>query len=1259
MITLLLSLLTMVIVPAAAMAQIISSSISGTVIDPEKAVVVNATVTVSTASNAKFRQIKTNSQGFFNVVDLQPGTYSIIIEAKGFDMLAEPEIVVTAAQNMSLGQMQLTVGKTSDTITVTSNTSGIDTESANTENQLSTEELEKIQVRSYDIMDALTLLPGNVDMSAGTHDAPNTTSGSNTYTDGMRNSSKNVMIDGVASTDPGNGGTINTLPSVGMIQELKVTASNFRADSGRNAGPSVILVTKSGTQAVHGSFNFPFRNEFFDANDPDQKRQGLGKAPYRLALPDVTVTGPLLIPHLISARQHLFFTASFQYQSQSQNPVPSTKLITVPSILERQGDFSLSNTYVVPTATSAGYLSPVCLTNYVTANGVTTKTCASKISGITETLGGTQPTIQPLGQQILNLFPLPNLPPTALNGAYFNYRSDSVSTTRRQSELYRIDWQPGSNISMYFRVLYSPETDQAAWSPGNNSVSGGFSNISFNDGYFQNKSLGTGFLYNITETFSPTLVNTIGLSTSTIKKTGSALSPASITAAGTGVTLPQLYPGANAAGYLPNIMFGCQNIPNTSACPSTLYQDAGIAAINLDAAFPDREHLHSFQITDNLTKTWRTHSFVAGVYWEAVHRNYTASGANTVGTNDRGSYSFQSDSYNPCDTGNPWANVLTGCIDSYLQNSTRPEAYLRFKNNEAYFQDEWRVTPRLTLSYGLRFYHDPPAHDALNQYQVFVPARYNRSLAPRLYMPSSTCNTVNGVTVTQCADDPATGTQVAYGLRVQYVPGSSPLANAETNGIVQAGTNGVPRSIFTNPYVSLAPRFGFNYALTNDSKTIVKGGWGLYYDRYPLQNQLNMLSNPPANQVISLDDIQSFSQLSSMAATTSPPQLTTLPLGRFIPPTTKSYSLEIQRQLGNDGLLGVAYIGNNSQHQVARQEINAPPLYAQLYTLHPENIDYSQKLTACGGAPCMLSTSLLSPYYGFGSIYMQAMTASANYNGLQTSLMKKYFHRHVQLRGNWTYSKTMGMASGDYQSLITNPAEPLRAYSPLSYDRRNIVNFLPIVDLPDPGRVVNSRFISGVGRGWSISGTWRFSSGAPFTPGLYLSGVPGAGGNGQIGSAGNVVTGSFDNARPVLVNKNAKITVGDKNGVFTGPSVGTWGNVGQNQFHLPSWQEFDATFYRTFQPTKKLSMIFRTEVYNIPNSTIVNSLNTVLQYSYDQKVSSTVTNYYPYPVPSTPGAALQQNSAFYTAASGAGLNGNTTNFFRRGRVIQFDLSGRW
>jgi hypothetical protein len=1105
----------------------------------------------------------------------------------------------------------MTVGSVNEVVTVAANGSGIDTETPNTEQSLSTEELDKVQVRSYDIMEALTLVAGSVDTASGTHDAPDKTSGASISINGTRSDSRNLMIDGVASSDPQDGTTINTLPSIGMVQELKVLSSNFRADSGRNSGPSVIIVTKGGTDQLHGSLDFPFRNEFFDANDPDRKRQGLPKTQYRLILPSYTVTGPILIPHVIGRNDHLFFVVSQQYEDRVTDPLPATKIVSVPTAAERMGIFT-------------------------SANGYNGKTLA----------------ISPIGQAILNMFPLPNIS-NAVNGIN-NYSSSTSLTTNRWSDLFRIDWQPTSKTSMYVRFLYSPENDQSAWNPQANANNGGFSNISWNEGLFQNLDTGTGFLYNLTETFSANLVNTLGLSSSTTELNGTALNPSGITAAGTGVSLPSLFPNANPAGYLPNIAYSCPQ--NTQSCTtSTFVANDTPASFILDSQFPNRQHLHSFQLTDNLTKVWGTHSIVAGVFLELVHRNAMGSGINSLGTNDRGAYSFLPDSSNACDTGDPFANILTGCIESYSQNSVRERAYLRFRNNEFYIQDEWRATPRLTLTYGLRLYHDAPAHDALNQLQVFVPALYNAAAAPRLWKPS-----LCGTPPTQCSVDTQTGAQAPYSYRGLYVPGSSSLANPETNGIVQAGTNGIPRSVFTIPTISWAPRFGFNYALTRDNSTIIKGGFGIYYDRFPLLNVFNMFANPPGNQQETVNQVQSYSQVPSLQGLPGPPKIATLPTGRILPPVTKSFSVEIQRQLGRDGLIGIAYVGNVSQHQIATTESDGPTLYSQLSALHPENIDTSQytyntsgQITnsiPCYGAPCMLPTPFVNTYHAYSSIRNEFTQASSNYNGLQVSVAKRMFHRHLQLRGNWTYSKALGIASSDNTVDPADPNEPIRPYSPENFDRRHLINFFYILDFPNPGRALNSRFVSGIADGWSASGVARFSTGAPFTPTLDLTDVPGSGPNGLAGTGGNVVTGSTDGARPVLVSKQAKLTAGDANGKFTGPTVGTWGNLGLNALNFPSWEEFDLSLYRTFHPTEKVSMIFRTEIYNVPNSTIVSSLNPVLEFQYQG-----------HNVPQATGVngVTNANPGFYQAASGGGFNGQQTNFFRRGRIIQFDLSARF
>jgi len=1197
-------------------AQVITSSITGVVVDATQARIPGATVTLMNHQDGTLvREIKSNEQGFFRFSDLLLGTYDVKVEESGFDTFLKTGLVITSTDDVSLGNVILKAGSEATTIVVHAETVTVDTTTANNENSLSAADLSDVKVRSDDPMEAMTLLPGMTDNASGTRDAPSTTSVANIYTNGIRSNSKNIMIDGAASLDPGSGANVNAMPSSAMIAEMKVVASNYRADSGRNAGPTVTIVTKGGSSVIHGSFDFPFRNEFFNANSPDEINKGLPRPEYRLILPSYTLSGPILIPHVIGSSSRLFFMVAQQYQYQKQDVGPKSS--TMPTTAELQGNFAqsigknyapITVNYCYQIGQPAGYSS------------------CSKQTTIPTSL------ISPEGQAILSLFPLqapgaccgPGSIAQNLTGAInaSNYTYDGYGTVNRSVSMFRVDWNPTPTFQTYARVLYSPETDVAPYNGsyglGSSGSGYGFSNMSMFKGNFKNVRVGWGFLGSATNTFSSSLLNTLSVSVATTRVQGSAEDPSLITTAGTGISLPSLYSGNNPNGWLPTITTGAGN-------------RSGGPEFALDSSFPAQEHLHTLSITDNLTKVKGVHALAVGVYTEAVRRNYWANGANSGGVNVQGAYSFAEDSQNVCDTGDTFANVLVGCIDSYTQTQNRPKAYLRFKNLEFYGQDEWRATPRLTLSMGVRLYHDPPAHDALNQFSIFVPSLWNQNTAPYLYMPgctgtaycTSSVATVSGSTINtniREAYDPRTLTPVAYAYKGLIVPGSG---NA-LDGILKAGSNGLPRSVFTSPFLSYGPRFGFNYSLTPDGRTVLKGGFGIYYDRYPLQNQLNLLSNPPTTNAGSMNYLDSYTVLSSVTGMQTPPTLYTMPTGKHQPPTNHAFSLEIQRAVGRNGMIDVAYVGSVSQHMIASRFINPEPMYSQLSTLNPQNVDISQSKTGCGGTVCMLASNFLVPYRGYSNITMQFLEDDSNYNALQIAFSKQYANGHIRINGNYTFGKALGDAYGDWARIATYTNEPLNFRGPLNaIDRRNIINGWYVVSLPDLRRYTHSRFLSITLREWNASGIVRYSSGAPFNPSLTIDTVPSNGG----------ITGSTDAARPVVVNPHAKLTGGDVNGRFGAPAYGTWGNMGIDSLNFPSWINFDTSLYREFRTSRKVTTRFMAESYNTPNSSIINSVNTELEYA-------------------KPGATSNEYSYFDTPQG-------TGNYFRRGRVIQFDLSARW
>src|ERR1039458_4604674 len=261
---------------------------------------------------------------------------------------------------------------------------------------------------------------------------------------------------------------------------------------------------------------------------------------------------------------------------------------------------------------------------------------------------------------------------------------------------------------------------------------------------------------------------------------------------------------AQGVGFLPQFQFG-----TVSGGSSMNFTRVNTTAGNYENFNP------IWTYTDNLSKVVGKHSFKFGGYLENNHKIQPSGPAYS------GSFNFSPDALNGVNnTGNGYANGLLGYVDSYQQATGRAVFNAKYWNAEFYLQDNWRVTSRLTLDIGVRFYHQTPQEDINKTFSNFVPGNYTKAAAPRLYIPGMSAGK-------RVAIDPGTGTVAPVAYIGLYVPNSGNPAD----GFQVLGSNGVSLAPFNQSPVAVAPRFGFAYDLTGDGKTALRGGFGIFYNR--------------------------------------------------------------------------------------------------------------------------------------------------------------------------------------------------------------------------------------------------------------------------------------------------------------------------------------------------------------------------------------------------------------------------------------------
>jgi hypothetical protein len=1086
-------------------AQNVSCSISGTIRDPDGAAVPGAEISVTSRDNGFIRKAITNHEGFFSIPDLTPATFSVTIAADGFKRQTVSGIEINSDEERSLGDIRLTLGTISQTVTVAADAVAVSLSSGEKSGGLTGAELTQIALKGRDIFDAINLLPGVVDTSAS-RDAPGPTSNNGIYIMGGRSNANNMTIDGVTNLDTGSNGSLHSMPSMDSVAEVKVLMSNYAAEHGRNAGGAITVITKGGGSQYHGSAGWYYKHEDLAANDFFNNRNGVPRPPYRYNIFSYTIGGPVVIPPVIKRGQQkmfFFFSQEFQHQHVSYG----TKAVTVPTALERNGDFSQSRDV-------NGNIIKV----YDPSNG------GKQFPGNVIPLSR----LNSVGIKVLDLFPQPNFVEPIPSRLYQdNFISAVGGAYPRRTEIIRLDDSPRANWQMYVRLSNNADQQTA---PYGLWVTGGL-NFPLDPIVFRQP--GRGATFHSTNTITPTVFSEFIFGVSQNKLYYYPSDPNLATRTGTGILLPQRDPSINAGNLIPDMTFGgINNAANPSFSDGTPYYNSNTI----------------FSAVENVSKVTGTHVLKAGIYFERTRKDQSANAYT------RGYVKFDRDTSNPLDTNDAYSNALLGVFDSYSEATARPQGQFRFSNIEYFFQDTWKVTRRLTLDYGIRFYHDLPQYDARNQLSTFVPSLYDRGQAPVLLFPGYDANHV------KVAINPLNGATYPAGLIGNYAPGYGNILD----GVAIAGQNGYPSSLYSGPGLTVGPRFGFAWDPFGTGKTAIRGGGGVFFDRIQGNPTMNLLNNPPAiytptTYYGSFDGLLQSISSGLLAPSGSVAALS----GSQKMPTVYNYSFDIQRQIGHGTIASISYAGSLARNFLYERNLNPEPLGARFLSQNPQNRDPTTTNNA-------LPPNFLRPYIGYGDINAFEFASTSNYNSLQASLSQRL--SRLSFGAAYTFSKALGTADSDTTLVdpFLNPRH--RNYGPLGFDRTHVLAVRFNYSIPSP----QQRQLRWVAGDWVIAGVGRVQSGGPFTPGYTLV-------------AGTDITGS--------ASEGARINVVDPAiSSFAPPQLGTLGNAGPNILRQPGMNNWDVSMFRNIRFTERVTSQIRLESYNTLNHTQFSSLQPTARY---------------------------------------------------------------
>jgi hypothetical protein len=1193
-------------------AQVAIANLSGTVLDSTGAVVSGASVTLTDQTTVLARTTSTNASGFFIFPALPSSTYTLTINARGFKNFVESNIHLDPGNDLALSHIQLAVGATSQSVTVSAAEGSIPLDTGTLATTISSAQLEELATEGRDATELEKILPGFAINFEGrnntTYDpeivTPQGASLSQNYiSNGTGREMFDAKLDGADITTPGGYQSVTT--NTDMLAETQVLTSNFGADTAN--GPVVMdSVTKSGTKDFHGALYTYARTYQLDSGDWLVKDLQAPEPNDRDIYPGFNVGGPVLIPgtSLNHSKRLTFFVGAedfaqrnvFAYGSSGSAIVNAL----VPTANMRQGNFSA--------AELSTYLGPKYGTStYVNITGVPTVAR----DGTTISNGQIPAAdIDPGGQALLNLMPLPN---TATTSGGFNYIRENLVDADLWEGIARMDYAMSPRNLLFGRVVVEKSLTglpQVQYS----SPSGNLGGVNTPGGGLIEMPFDEAGVINLTTQIRPELVNEAYGSITYAHSPFYAKTPADLTAAGIG------YPYNGP--YL-NHSLGIPQLGGTS----------GYDALPV-AEWPDFSLGPLFGRTwdvsggDDLTKVWGTHIIKVGTY---IQREYSAEQYNSFsgwGTNPGIFMYYQPPAGNTLtdvtgkkyySSGNWLANLLEGLIYEEEQQNKYLPAVNFYWDVAGYAQDAWRVVPNVTLTYGLRLEHlglwSTPNNDGI---AVWAPSTINNTTSP--------------------------------------LPGFE--WHGEDPSVPISGNSSYP--LFIEPRVGLAWNIG------GKGNMVLRGGYGMYrihdsnndIEAETVTSQGLLAAVLTGSGGATLAGISSL-QYAETAGTSVSTAIAGITKGDNQQQQVKNYSVSLDDTFPGHFLMQVSYVGNNSNYistsnatgGVAINNVNAVPLGA---FFQPNPVTGAAPFPVAGSTSISagsLTTQDINdyrPYPQYGQLDVPDHIAWANYNGLQATL--RHESGPLLLGANYTFSKALGILSSGMVVgegyAATNASSLAANYGPLPFDRSQIFSAYYAYKF---GNYVHERLAGAFVNGWMLSGITAFQSGPDIqtsispSPNFGLTGFLGPSGNAnRVTVSNSVFLGTPDVAlMPTLVcNPKSQLAAHQYvNGACFGlPAIGQNGPYIIPYMHGPAYVDSDLSAQKAFHFSESKSLQFRVSGFNFLNHPL-----TSFTSSFSGEYSLILSN----------ATSFTPSSAAYAPSSGFG-----TAAYKQGRRVA-ELSGKF